>query len=161
MHAKVVEHKIVILLFAVCSVFEHVLFPAYMNSVLHFQVLWGESSMIQAERLLLAAALEDPANQRFVLLSDRLVFSNLVVLIQVSIRSCSFYVSVSLLSSSFLSEGRDGWDLAFVCANLLAHGKNTSFYFPCSVVFLCTTFPTCTIISWFHVKFLKGFLDYQ
>lgn len=29
--------------------------------------------MIQAERLLLAAALEDPANQRFVLLSDRLV----------------------------------------------------------------------------------------
>ncbi|KAG4956281.1 hypothetical protein JHK85_042661 [Glycine max] len=34
------------------------------------QVLWGESSMIQAERLLLAAALEDHANQRFVLLSD-------------------------------------------------------------------------------------------
>ena len=32
--------------------------------------------MIQAERLLLAAALEDPANQRFVLLSDRLVFSS-------------------------------------------------------------------------------------
>lgn len=27
--------------------------------------------MIQAERLLLGAALEDPANQRFVLLSDR------------------------------------------------------------------------------------------
>ncbi|MCI70100.1 hypothetical protein A2U01_0091363, partial [Trifolium medium] len=26
--------------------------------------------MIQAERLLLSAALEDPANQRFVLLSD-------------------------------------------------------------------------------------------
>lgn len=37
------------------------------------QVLWGESSMIQAERLLLAAALEDPANQRFVLLSDSCV----------------------------------------------------------------------------------------
>lgn len=32
--------------------------------------------MIQAERLLLEAALEDPANQRFVLLSDRLVFSS-------------------------------------------------------------------------------------
>ena len=29
--------------------------------------------MIQAERLLFEAALEDPANQRFVLLSDRLV----------------------------------------------------------------------------------------
>jgi hypothetical protein len=37
------------------------------------QVIWGESSMIEAERLLLDAALEDPANQRFVLLSDRLI----------------------------------------------------------------------------------------
>lgn len=37
------------------------------------QVAWGESSMIEAERLLLAAALKDPANQRFVLLSDRFV----------------------------------------------------------------------------------------
>ncbi|GFZ06344.1 core-2/I-branching beta-1,6-N-acetylglucosaminyltransferase family protein [Actinidia rufa] len=35
-----------------------------------FEVGWGEASMIQAERLLLEAALEDPANQRFVLLSD-------------------------------------------------------------------------------------------
>lgn len=38
------------------------------------QVGWGESSMIEAERLLFTAALEDPANQRFVLLSDRLIF---------------------------------------------------------------------------------------
>ncbi|GAB2240046.1 hypothetical protein Droror1_Dr00020564 [Drosera rotundifolia] len=37
------------------------------------QVGWGESSMIEAERLLLDAALEDPANQRFVLLSDSCV----------------------------------------------------------------------------------------
>lgn len=37
------------------------------------QVEWGEASMIQAERLLLGAALKDPANQRFVLLSDRFV----------------------------------------------------------------------------------------
>lgn len=37
------------------------------------QVAWGESSMIQAERLLLDAALEDTANQRFVLLSDSCV----------------------------------------------------------------------------------------
>lgn len=34
------------------------------------QVGWGESTMIQAERLLLRAALEIPANRRFVLLSD-------------------------------------------------------------------------------------------
>ncbi|XP_057544846.1 glycosyltransferase BC10-like [Amaranthus tricolor] len=37
------------------------------------QVAWGESSMIAAERLLLDAALEDPSNQRFVLLSDSCV----------------------------------------------------------------------------------------
>ncbi|XP_015885365.2 glycosyltransferase BC10 isoform X1 [Ziziphus jujuba] len=37
------------------------------------RVAWGESSMIQAERLLLEAALEDPASQRFVLLSDSCV----------------------------------------------------------------------------------------
>ncbi|KAI3992743.1 hypothetical protein MKX01_021704 [Papaver californicum] len=37
------------------------------------QVLWGESSMIEAERLLLDEALQDPANQRFVLLSDSCV----------------------------------------------------------------------------------------
>ena len=36
---------------------------------------WGESSMIQAERLLFDAALEDPANQRFILLSDRSEFT--------------------------------------------------------------------------------------
>ncbi|XP_045806136.1 glycosyltransferase BC10-like [Trifolium pratense] len=55
------------------------------------QVLWGESSMIQAERLLLSAALEDPANQRFVLLSDRCVplynFSHVYNYIMVSPRS--------------------------------------------------------------------------
>ncbi|CAL9015112.1 unnamed protein product [Prunus brigantina] len=34
---------------------------------------WGESSMIEAERLLFTTALEDPANQRFVLLSDSCV----------------------------------------------------------------------------------------
>ncbi|KAL3345594.1 hypothetical protein AABB24_024518 [Solanum stoloniferum] len=37
------------------------------------KVAWGESSMIQAEKLLLGAALDDPANQRFVLLSDSCV----------------------------------------------------------------------------------------
>ncbi|XP_052201783.1 glycosyltransferase BC10-like isoform X2 [Diospyros lotus] len=37
------------------------------------KVAWGEASMIQAERLLLGVALEDPANQRFVLLSDSCV----------------------------------------------------------------------------------------
>ncbi|KAI8001072.1 Glycosyltransferase BC10 [Camellia lanceoleosa] len=37
------------------------------------QVGWGEASMIQAERLVLEAALEDPANQIFVFLSDSCV----------------------------------------------------------------------------------------
>ncbi|KAK7359812.1 hypothetical protein VNO77_01777 [Canavalia gladiata] len=55
------------------------------------QVSWGESSMIQAERLLLATALEDPANQRFVLLSDSCVplynFSYVYNYVMVSPRS--------------------------------------------------------------------------
>ncbi|XP_042477506.1 glycosyltransferase BC10-like isoform X2 [Macadamia integrifolia] len=37
------------------------------------KVMWGESSMIEAERLLIGAALKDPANQRFILLSDSCV----------------------------------------------------------------------------------------
>ncbi|KAJ4982240.1 hypothetical protein NE237_033077 [Protea cynaroides] len=37
------------------------------------KVMWGESSMIDAERLLLGAGLEDPANKRFILLSDSCV----------------------------------------------------------------------------------------
>lgn len=37
------------------------------------QVDWGEPTMVEAEKMLFAAALEDPANQRFVLLSDRYV----------------------------------------------------------------------------------------
>lgn len=37
------------------------------------KVGWGESSMIEAERLLLRAALENPANRRFLLLSDSCV----------------------------------------------------------------------------------------
>ena len=49
---------------------------------------WGEPTMVQAEKMLFAAALEDPANQRFVLLSDRyvLVFfggSDLVPLVRI------------------------------------------------------------------------------
>ncbi|KAL4565748.1 hypothetical protein LXL04_029851 [Taraxacum kok-saghyz] len=41
-------------------------------TVVMLQVDWGESTMIEAERLLLQSALENPANQRFILLSDRL-----------------------------------------------------------------------------------------
>ncbi|PIN21331.1 hypothetical protein CDL12_05967 [Handroanthus impetiginosus] len=37
------------------------------------KVAWGEASMIEAERLLFEEALQDPANQRFVLLSDSCV----------------------------------------------------------------------------------------
>jgi hypothetical protein len=35
------------------------------------QVVWGKISMVDAERRLLANALEDVDNQHFVLLSDR------------------------------------------------------------------------------------------
>jgi hypothetical protein len=35
------------------------------------QVGWGEATMVEAERLLLLAALQDPLNLRFLLLSDR------------------------------------------------------------------------------------------
>jgi hypothetical protein len=38
---------------------------------LHVQVGWGMISMVDAERRLLAKALEDIDNQHFVLLSDR------------------------------------------------------------------------------------------
>lgn len=40
----------------------------------NMQVDWGEASMIQAERLLLIEALKETANDRFLLLSDRLAF---------------------------------------------------------------------------------------
>ncbi|XP_073302309.1 glycosyltransferase BC10-like isoform X1 [Primulina huaijiensis] len=40
------------------------------NSV---KVAWGEASMIEAERVLFEEALQNPANQRFILLSDRCV----------------------------------------------------------------------------------------
>ena len=38
-----------------------------------FQVDWGESTMIQAERILLRNALRDPLNERFAFISDRYV----------------------------------------------------------------------------------------
>ncbi|KAG6515133.1 hypothetical protein ZIOFF_025518 [Zingiber officinale] len=37
------------------------------------KVIWGESTMVEAERLLLASALKDPSNQRFALISDSCV----------------------------------------------------------------------------------------
>ncbi|KAH8953907.1 hypothetical protein BDL97_08G052400 [Sphagnum fallax] len=40
------------------------------------QVGWGEATMIEAERLLLSAALQDPLNLRFLLLSDSFVDYN-------------------------------------------------------------------------------------
>ncbi|XP_051128592.1 glycosyltransferase BC10-like [Andrographis paniculata] len=55
------------------------------------KVAWGEASMIQAERLLFDEALRDPANQRFVLLSDSCVplynFSYIYNYLMVSPRS--------------------------------------------------------------------------
>jgi len=91
--------------------------------------------MIQAERLLLAAALEDHANQRFVLLSDRLVFSSLVVLAQVSVRSCSFSVSVPLLSFviPFLRKG--GVGLGICLCKITCRWQESEFLFSmCSCV---------------------------
>ena len=41
------------------------------NVHLYVQVVWGRISMVDAERRLLANALRDPANQQFVLLSER------------------------------------------------------------------------------------------
>lgn len=38
---------------------------------LYVQVVWGKISMVEAEKRLLANALQDPDNQQFVLLSDR------------------------------------------------------------------------------------------
>lgn len=103
--------------------------------------------MIQAERLLLEAALEDPSNQRFVLLSDRLVFP--IFLYQykfhLGVLVLSLFLLLCFICHSYLKE-ETGLGLAYVCANLV---KNLSFYFPCAAVFLCTTFPTCTIMSWF------------
>lgn len=40
-------------------------------NTLYAQVIWGKISMVDAERRLLANALQDPDNQHFVLLSDR------------------------------------------------------------------------------------------
>ncbi|GFP85082.1 hypothetical protein PHJA_000652000 [Phtheirospermum japonicum] len=49
--------------------------PSFFNRQLKnsIKVAWGEASMIAAERLLFEEALQDPANQRFVLLSDSCV----------------------------------------------------------------------------------------
>lgn len=41
------------------------------SKFLYLQVRWGKISMVDAERRLLANALKDPENQRFVLLSER------------------------------------------------------------------------------------------
>ncbi|WZZ83587.1 hypothetical protein YC2023_104159 [Brassica napus] len=40
---------------------------------IHNLVIWGEYSMIEAERLLLSTAIDDHSNQRFVLLSDSFI----------------------------------------------------------------------------------------
>ncbi|KAL3627415.1 hypothetical protein CASFOL_028778 [Castilleja foliolosa] len=49
--------------------------PSFFNRQLKnsIKVAWGEASMIEAERLLFEEAVQDPANQRFVLLSDSCV----------------------------------------------------------------------------------------
>jgi len=44
-----------------------------LQSMRQFQVDWGESTMIQAERILLRNALKDSLNERFAFISDRYV----------------------------------------------------------------------------------------
>lgn len=62
------------------------------------KVEWGEASMVDAERRLLAAALEDGRNQRFILLSDSCIF----------LHDYSFvYDYVTMSSRSFLDSFRD------------------------------------------------------
>jgi len=43
----------------------------YLVNMIFLQIDWGEASMIEAERILLRHALDDPLNDRFVFLSDR------------------------------------------------------------------------------------------
>lgn len=75
------------------------------------QVGWGESSMIEAERLLLGEALGDPANQRFVLLSDR--FSSSVY----TVRSCSKHEFILVL--------RMLWYISDIYAHTRTHTNKT------------------------------------
>lgn len=51
-----------------CVVFMEII--VFISCVL-YQVDWGEATMIEAERILLKHALEDPLNQRFAFVSDR------------------------------------------------------------------------------------------
>ncbi|RRT74738.1 hypothetical protein BHM03_00019471 [Ensete ventricosum] len=53
-------------------------------------VVWGEVTMIEAERLLIAAALKDPANRRFALISDRYCEFLELRLRMVTDRFCAF-----------------------------------------------------------------------
>lgn len=56
-------------------IFQLVLCKKFLTSCddmrIYVQVAWGQISMVDAERRLLAHALIDPDNQHFVLLSDR------------------------------------------------------------------------------------------
>ncbi|GKB34267.1 probable beta-1,4-xylosyltransferase IRX9H, partial [Tanacetum coccineum] len=52
---------------------------------------WGESTTIQAERLLLRAALENPVNRHFVLLSDSIVGVRMVCLISKAVPSKVYF----------------------------------------------------------------------
>ncbi|KAL6562289.1 hypothetical protein OROGR_003296 [Orobanche gracilis] len=53
-------------------------------------VAWGEASMIDAERVLFGEALQDPANRRFILLSDSVILTDLSVFIY-SVRCVPLY----------------------------------------------------------------------
>ncbi|KAG7033964.1 hypothetical protein SDJN02_03690 [Cucurbita argyrosperma subsp. argyrosperma] len=70
------------------------------------QVDWGKSSMIAAERLLLEAALEDTANQRFVLLSDRCFGITTATFLAFHYTTLAIYIAISWLLPGVLWTGR-------------------------------------------------------
>lgn len=76
--------------------------------------------MIQAERVLLEHALKDPLNERFVFLSDRLLFK---------LRRKIFWTSDSKKSRYFYVLVGSKWTIIGVCAPL----ENSVIYQPCNM----------------------------
>lgn len=60
----------------ICNIFFH----SHISKIFVLQVMWGKASMVDAEKRLLANALEDPDNEHFVLLSDRYLMMLLQIL---------------------------------------------------------------------------------
>jgi len=122
-------------------------FIPYMNSVLHILGFMGRIKYDSGWKVVTGSSPRGSFKSKICSSLGQVGISNLLILVQVSFRnSCSFSVSVSFFLFSHLFEGRG----RFMCLCKVTYlGKNLSFYFPCAAVFLCTTFRTCTIMSWF------------